>query len=732
VPGTSDSVIFDRTAAYTVDFEEDHQSETVSVAAGDVTFLFGHSKYEVGEVSVAGEGGETASLLVTTNNIVITEEHGVLADEIYVGQGGALSNGLQLFVGNIDFPPFGPYTNQTDTDLQAKRALLVEGGGSLRSPRAKVDGPANDDGSGIATARITGTGSKWEVATLTVGEQAAGKVEITDGGRVFSPDVGTEALSIVVDSIDSTAESSLLVSGFGVQDAEIVPSAVLAADITVGDKGNGRLDVENRGLLGVDILRLGNDNGVVGRAFVRGEGTLLRGANEAEGRIVVANGGRGDLTVSQGAKVEAFLTIGQSSIHSEFDDEGIVTVSGLGTQLVSPQINVGVVGKGELVVADQAHVEASIVELGRFADSTGVIRVSGAGTEFTTLVTLSIGGGDFIGRGEVRVSEDAVVNVKDADEAFGNVRIGHRGLLELASGGKLHTVNVESGDGEIIVRDAQSHLTSNFGLGTSGEFLVSSGSVTVKEEPLTLRAGSQASVTDGGIIKTARADVSFNAELLVTGAGSMLKLDESLSTGPASDETFEAAEARVAGKLTVSAAGRVEANRIVVGVTGRVDGDGGVIAVGRQLVADGGFFNQGLVAEGASPGVLTIQGDFANLETGVIEIEIAGSNAGTQHDQLIIEGNAIFGGTVVFEFIDGFAPTQGEVFDFLAVSGETDLSGAAFEVRNLAPGFQFDIMPTSAGFQMVALNNGTFVPEPGTLVLVSLCLLGVLCFRNAR
>jgi hypothetical protein len=130
--------------------------------------------------------------------------------------------------------------------------------------------------------------------------------------------------------------------------------------------------------------------------------------------------------------------------------------------------------------------------------------------------------------------------------------------------------------------------------------------------------------------------------------------------------------------------------------------------------------NGGTLSIGSSPGLATIDGDYT--QTGTLEIEIGGLIPGMEFDHLQVTGTANIGGSVVFPFINGFAPTTGDLFEFLSVTGETDLSSATFEVRNLAPGFEFDITPTAGGFQLVALNDGTFVPEPASALLFLLAL----------
>ena len=58
------------------------------------------------------------------------------------------------------------------------------------------------------------------------------------------------------------------------------------------------------------------------------------------------------------------------------------------------------------------------------------------------------------------------------------------------------------------------------------------------------------------------------------------------------------------------------------------------------------------------------------------------------------------------------------MFAFLDVGGA--LSGVfdTVEVRNLLPGFQFDVRSDGGGLTLVALNDGVSVPEPTTLALL--------------
>jgi len=57
--------------------------------------------------------------------------------------------------------------------------------------------------------------------------------------------------------------------------------------------------------------------------------------------------------------------------------------------------------------------------------------------------------------------------------------------------------------------------------------------------------------------------------------------------------------------------------------------------------------NNGLVAPGSSPGILTLNADYEQSATGVLEIEVAGTVPGDEHDQLLVNGNASLAGTLL-------------------------------------------------------------------------------------
>ena len=93
-----------------------------------------------------------------------------------------------------------------------------------------------------------------------------------------------------------------------------------------------------------------------------------------------------------------------------------------------------------------------------------------------------------------------------------------------------------------------------------------------------------------------------------------------------------------------------------------------------------------------------------------MQAEIGGLASGTEHDQLIINGNATLGGKLVLQFMNGFAPRAGEEFNVVAVNG-TSSPFAEVQVAGLQPGAQFAVSTSGGMLKATALNDGVALPS---------------------
>ena len=126
--------------------------------------------------------------------------------------------------------------------------------------------------------------------------------------------------------------------------------------------------------------------------------------------------------------------------------------------------------------------------------------------------------------------------------------------------------------------------------------------------------------------------------------------------------TQTSGETRLAGGATLRSSKTVDIQGGTLTGTGTVDGN---------------VANAGTTSPGASPGTLTIDGDYTQTAGGNLAIEIAGNTAGT-FDVLAVTGTASLAGTVTVT-LDAFEPDAGDTFDFLTCTTRTGM----FAVENL-------------------------------------------------
>jgi len=120
---------------------------------------------------------------------------------------------------------------------------------------------------------------------------------------------------------------------------------------------------------------------------------------------------------------------------------------------------------------------------------------------------------------------------------------------------------------------------------------------------------------------------------------------------------------------------------------------GGILDPGDTLILDSGdsligsgtldsnLVNAGTVSPGASPGIITVDGDYTQDSSGTLAIELDGTTAGTDYDQLVVTGAVTFGGTLDVSLIPGFTPSAGQNFTIMTYASRS----GEFDTQNLPP-----------------------------------------------
>jgi hypothetical protein len=247
------------------------------------------------------------------------------------------------------------------------------------------------------------------------------------------------------------------------------------------------------------------------------------------------------------------------------------------------------------------------------------------------------------------------------------------------------------------------------GGGTStGSFAVSSGSTLQFNGGIDNLNASTTSVTGTGTVAVTAGEVDFGGTYNLTGAASATNISGGIANflnggttstftnsggtvGLASGATFTVSAGDYTqsggttylngGTLAVAAGHKVniEQNTNLYGpgaITGNLANDGNIYVGGGQSLT----------------GTLAVSGTFTQTTNGTLFMNVGGTTAGTQYDQLTVGGAATFGGTLdVFE-VNGFSPNSG-TFTLITYASRVGMS--KFATTSLPGGWTSSYNPTS-------------------------------------
>jgi hypothetical protein len=117
----------------------------------------------------------------------------------------------------------------------------------------------------------------------------------------------------------------------------------------------------------------------------------------------------------------------------------------------------------------------------------------------------------------------------------------------------------------------------------------------------------------------------------------------------------------------------------------------------------------GTVSPGASPGVLTITGNYTQGASGVLDMQIGGLVAGTDYDQLRVGGSTSLAGTLNTALINGFVPVSGSTFTLIQSTGA--ISGTFSTINQPAGIFNSFYGATTFDFVAASSGGGSVPPQ---------------------
>jgi T5SS/PEP-CTERM-associated repeat protein len=561
-------------------------------------------------------------------------------------------------------------------------------------------------------------------------------VSVSDGANATAPAAASVDYTPVNDPPEVTVAPGLVVVGA----ATLVTTDILdASDAEGAAPGDITFTVSNLEFGEVQV------NGVSAGSFtlqqvIDGIVTFLHdgSANPLAGFSVVASdpeGGNSTLTGVSFNVAAGFLWTNAGG-DSDWDNpanwaSGAVPVAGADVNI--PNVGAAVFSSGSLVLDNLTLTGGQLIVSGGSLgvssitdDLTSSIGVTGGSLTLNGAVSLSgsfdWAGGSLAGTGPLTVLGD----ISMAGLLSLNTGLVVEGTANLGAGvsGSGSFTNNSSLLVEGIASISTSFTNSALGLmtidgGNGGAALTLNGPVTQSGEIVLTSTGSSGAATlnvvgapftnDGSVVVDAGAggarsitgeiinngEMTFNAATTLSGGAEHANESGGTFNVNADVTVTGATTFRNSGEMAVASAATL---LLVVGdfenaLGGVINGNGDI------TVANGTFTNNGTINPGASPGTLTIDGDFVQGPDGVLNVEL---DQGAS-DSLIITGDADFAGTIVISFLNDFVPTAGDVLNFIIAQTITD-SGVEVIGNNYAGGI-LGIQLSGGTVSMVAITG---------------------------
>jgi T5SS/PEP-CTERM-associated repeat protein len=270
----------------------------------------------------------------------------------------------------------------------AAGTLTVDGQSDLLS----YDGEIGFDSAGTGVVNVAGSGSTWtNYGELEVGNYGSGTLSITSGGSVESTFIDNYGITFI--GRNAGAKGLVTVDGAGSTWANDTNRTLY-----VGFTGQGTLSITNGGNASNFKGLIGCNSDAVGVVTVAGAGSKWT----PSGDLLAVGGyygtGVGTLSITNGGNVTSGNVanyLGCSSIGESLGSKGMVIVDGAGSTWTdnNSSVYVGDFGGGTISVSNGAHINTSTATIGNRAQSQALVAVNGAGSVWNCTSGMNVNAG---------------------------------------------------------------------------------------------------------------------------------------------------------------------------------------------------------------------------------------------------------------------------------------------------------------------------------------------------
>ncbi len=238
------------------------------------------------------------------------------------------------------------------------------------------------------------------------------------------------------------------------------------------------------------------------------------------------------------------------------------------------------------------------------------------------------------------INMSSLTTVAGGLELSGNISVGELDLGSLVSAGSL-TI---TGNTAAAAIDMSSLTSVSGGLELNGNISVGELDLSslVSAGSLTITGNTAAAAIDMGSLTSVSGDLTIASNAPIT----VVNMAALSNFGCGTNEVTITLDG---GTFTMTNGLTLCTNATLTGST----------------TVEGSVTNSGTIEPGSSPGNLNITGSLVLLPGSRLRFELGGSAAGSQYDQIKISNVVTCGGTVAVQFINGFTPSAGQVFQLI-------------------------------------------------------------------